>query len=90
MQNLEELQQNDADPDKFKDEIQLTKDNLEKEIEYKTKGALIRCKVQWYEEGEKPTKYFLNLEKRNYKNKVIGQLRLANWMVTTDKKTNFE
>ena len=28
----------------------------------------------WVERGEKPTKYFFNLEKRNYSRKVISEL----------------
>ena len=31
-------------------------------IEYKTKGAIIRSKARWHNEGEKNNKYFLNLE----------------------------
>ena len=58
LQDLEELQQKDQDPSKFKDEINKVKSELEKEVEYKTKGALIRCKVQWYEEGEKQVNIF--------------------------------
>ncbi len=34
---------------------------LEQLISEKTKGCIIRCKTRWYEEGEKPSKYFLNL-----------------------------
>ena len=30
---------------------------------YKTQGAILRSKSQWHNEGEKNTKYFLNLEK---------------------------
>ena len=37
---------------------------LEKIIEYRTKGAIIRSRSRWYNEGEKNTKYFLNLEKK--------------------------
>ena len=35
---------------------------------YKSKGkeAIFRSKVKWIEQGEKPTKYFFNLEKKNY------------------------
>ena len=32
-------------------------------IEHQTKGAILRSKIRWYNEGEKNTKYFLNLEK---------------------------
>ena len=38
---------------------------LEKIYEYITDGIIMRSKSQWYEEGEKSTKYFLSLEKRN-------------------------
>ena len=36
---------------------------------YITEGAILRSKVRWYEEGEKSTKYFLNLKKSN-RNKI--------------------
>ena len=36
---------------------------LETILEYRTKGAIIRSKSQWYTEGEKNYAYFLNLEK---------------------------
>ena len=45
---------------------------LENIIEYRTKGAILRAKCRWYSEGEKNSKYFLNLEKRHYKNGVIS------------------
>ena len=41
-------------------------------------GAIIRSKCRWIEEGEKPTKYFCGLEKRNYVNKTIDRLMLNN------------
>ena len=40
------------------------KKELENIIEYRTKGAIIRSKSQWYNEGEKNSRYFLNLEKK--------------------------
>jgi hypothetical protein len=60
------------------DEI-ITQYNATKmEIEYynneKANGILIRSKADWAEFGEKNTKFFLNLEKRNYKNKCITKL----------------
>jgi len=39
---------------------------LENIIEYCTKGAILRSKCRWYNEGERNTKYFLNMEKRHY------------------------
>ena len=49
---------------------------LEKIIEFHTKGAILRSKMRWYNEGEKSTKYFLNLEKRHYKQGTISQIKL--------------
>ena len=40
------------------------KENLEKLHEYKTQGTILQSKTRWYNEGEKNSKYFFNLEKR--------------------------
>ena len=50
---------------------------LEKIIEYRTMGAILKAKCRRYNEGEKSTKYFLKLEKRHFKNGVISQLKLG-------------
>ena len=42
------------------------KSELERIIEFRTKGSILRAKIKWHNEGEKNTKYFLNLEKRHY------------------------
>ena len=47
-------------------------------IEHKTQGSIIRSKTRWYNEGEKNTKYFLNLEKRHFNRKTIRGLKLEN------------
>ena len=39
--------------------LQKTKSELEEIIQYKTKGAIIRSKARWYNEGEKNSGYFL-------------------------------
>ena len=63
-------------------------ENVEKELKYydelkrelseiyerKGRAARYRSKCRWVEKGERPTKYFLNLEKRNYNGKVISEL----------------
>ena len=40
----------------------------------KMEGVLVRSRTRWMEEGEKPSKYFLNMEKRNMGNKTIGNI----------------
>ena len=68
-------------------EQELKKAELERIIEYRTNGAILRAKCRWHNEGEKNTKYFLNLEKRHYKNGVINQLKTGeNEFVTSDKE----
>ena len=56
--------------------INLSKRDLEKIIEHRTKGAVLRSKSQWYNEGERNTKYFVNLEKRHFKQGTISQLKI--------------
>lgn len=42
----------------------------------KIEGVMLRSKSRYYDLGEKPTSYFLNLEKkRNYTNKTIKNLK---------------
>jgi len=43
--------------------------------ENRGKGSIVRSKTQWIEQGEKPTKYFFNLEKQNYSHKTIKELK---------------
>lgn len=46
--------------------------------EKRGKEAMFRSKARWIEKGEKPTRYFFNLEKRNFEKKTIAQLKLVN------------
>ena len=64
------------------------KAELEKIIEYRTKGAILRAKCRWHNAGEKKnTKYFLNLEKRHFENGVIIQLKTGeNEFAMSDKE----
>ena len=47
-------------------EIEDVKTELTAEIEKKTQYAIFRTRMKYYDEGEKPSKYFLNLQKRNF------------------------
>ena len=42
------------------------KTKLDKISFVRTRGACVRSKARWHEFGERSSKYFLNLEKRNY------------------------
>ena len=55
---------------------------------YSTRGkeAMFRSKAKWVEQGEKPTKYFFNLEKRNYEKKIITQLKISDGKIISDIK----
>lgn len=48
-----------------------------------TKGAFIRSRAKWVENGEKNTCYFFALEKRNYKRNNISSLKIDN-SITSD------
>ena len=59
------------------------KDELERFYENKVNGLIIRSRARWHEHGEKNSKYFLNLEKRNSIRKHIRKLYLSG-VLTTD------
>lgn len=54
-------------------------------MQYKTKGAILRSKVRWFEQGERNTKYFMNLEKRNFCQKSVTKLKLKDDTYTYDQ-----
>ena len=62
------MDENTALSDTQKSLLRSKLDNLRSEmeviIEYRTRGAMLRSRTRWHFEGEKNTKYFLNLEKR--------------------------
>ena len=48
------------------------KTELKSICEEKGKQAMFRAKCRWIENGERPTKYFCNLEKSNYNKKKLS------------------
>ena len=56
----------------------------------RARSACIRSKVRWHEFGERSSKYFLNLEKRNYENKFITRLTKDDESCLTDPKEVLE
>ena len=59
-------------------ELNIKKHQIEGIIAYKTQGAILRSKVKGYNEGEKNTKYFHNLEKRHFNSKTKSNLQSEN------------
>ena len=59
------------------DDLEDSKNLLQQLRNQKMKGVMIRAKAKYYEEGEKPTKYFLNLEEKNYVSKLITKLNMG-------------
>ena len=71
----------------IKEQLEICKSEMEEIIMQRTQGAILRCKIKWYNEGEKNTKYFLNLEKRHFKLSTISQLKTdEHEFITSDNK----
>lgn len=59
---------------------------LEKIKLNKAQGNIIRSKVRWFEQGEKSTKYFFNLEKRNQIKKNMQKVCKTDGTILTKPK----
>ena len=74
--------------------IQLERDilvnSLHKLVENQKKGAHIRSRAKWKEEGEKCTKFFHGLEQKNIANNIIRQLKKDDGNFTTSDTEIFK
>lgn len=68
------------------DELILLQNELELIRKEHMKGLMVRARAKWIEEGEKPTKYFLALEKRNYINKTISKIANDSGVLITNQQ----
>ena len=77
---LQRLKENfDANPDsEILHDIDLVNGDIDQIIQHQLKGAQIRSKLNWINEGERPTKFFLNLEKQNANKKHIKRIIKGN------------
>jgi len=50
--------------------------------EEKVEGIILQARAQWHEHGEKNSKYFLNLEKRNHVKKHERKLHIGSVICT--------
>ena len=84
---LEEENPSDAVKSEIYKELDIKTLQLEKIAQYQTRGAILRSKARWYNEGEKNTKYFLNMQKRHFNKKTIKQLQSdKKGVINTDDK----
>lgn len=74
----EENSLSDEDKQPILAELRTKRQQMEQMIHYKTQGAILRCKTRWYNDGERNTSYFLNLEKRHFNKKSIRNLKTDN------------
>lgn len=63
-------------------QLQLKLDDLYTE---KAKGAFIRSKERWIEDGEKNSSYFLNLEKSRQAKKVVNKLLFHRYLMESHR-----
>jgi len=69
-----DVEENIEKVDKLKQSLQDHRENI-------MNGVIIRSRAIWYSQGEKPTRYFCNLEKRNYINKIIREIEVEGKIV---------
>ena len=58
---------------------------MNNELLYKANASQIRSKIQWAEEGEKNTAFFLNLEKSRQRDNVIEKIERDGIAITNGK-----
>jgi len=68
--------------DSGKQQYQTVKNAVSEIYDRKAQGAILRSRARWMVQGEKNTKYFLGLEKRNYNQLCINQLDLGSYRTT--------
>jgi hypothetical protein len=84
---LEQLFSDDP-KDNYEIEINTIKNELEIYNTEKLMSSIFRSKCSWAEEGERNTKFFLNLEKHNFDNKNITKLKIDNTEINDEKSIN--
>lgn len=68
------------------DDFILLQNELESIRKEHMKGLMVRARAKWIEEGEKPTKYFLALEKRNYIKETVSKIANDNGVLIQNQQ----
>ena len=87
----------DREPDnrELRRQLDIAREEVENHNRQAAEGAQLRAKTQWHVEGEKPSKFFCNLEKHNAVQKYIPELKVKDTdgkdkLVTDQKKVEQE
>ncbi|VDI01294.1 Hypothetical predicted protein, partial [Mytilus galloprovincialis] len=75
---LEKLKLQLNESNKSCDKILELENKIKEYYTKKTVSAKIRSRTKWAEDGEKSTKYFFNLEKKNGQNKLWQRVKTEN------------
>ena len=89
LQSLEEKQDkvlNTTQEKEMETKIALVKTKLDEIADHKTQSLILKSQARWHEEGEKRTRYFLQLESRNIVKKTIKKLKREDDSFSTDRK----
>ena len=73
------------DNNNINNQIEVKKAELQKIREIKMNGIILRSKSQWIADGEKPTKFFCNLEKHNFTSKIIPRVEKDDGTIVNDQ-----
>lgn len=90
LKNLDERLQKESSIEAqnfLKRNIQRTDEFLQDEYEAKAISAKFRSKCRWYNEAERSSRYFFQLERSNYNAKTIHKLQLENGTILEDPKS---
>ena len=72
------------------DKILCTETTIKQQIknldEIETKGNVLRSRAKWVRDGEKNSKYFFSLEKRNYTKKIMRRLNVDGKVIMDQDK----
>ena len=90
MEDLQQAQIVSPEDQDIISQIEDCNSNLHKLVEKKTRGAALRAKTQYYEQGERGTKFFHSIETRNYNNKTIFKLQTKNGEIIDDQQQIIE
>ena len=78
---IKKFMEENPSPDTFQNLEEAQRD-LQELRQPKIQGLITRSRVSWYEDGEKCSKYFLSLEKRNTLRNSIQSIRVEEKIVT--------